>query len=294
MDGILIVDKPEGMTSHDVVEAVRRKMPGDRVGHAGTLDPNATGVLVVLVGKATKISRFLMELEKEYIFTLELGVETVTLDRWGEVIGRNEAGDVKLDDVLAAASRFRGRYQQVAPAVSALKHRGVPLYKMARRGERTPVKTRLVRIRDFKVLDYYNPFVTIRVVCSSGTYVRSLARDMGRQIGCGASVFCLRRARVGSFGESEAVALGDFLDSPEPGRLLRSIEESLRHMPRISIKPESVSSVRAGRSPGADDVSGVLPGGSSEYAALADSSGGIIGIARRPRGTSEYKIERIL
>ena len=294
MDGVLIVDKPDGMTSHDVVEAVRRRLPGAKVGHAGTLDPNATGVLLVLVGKATKISRFLLELEKEYIFTLELGVETTTLDRWGEVVGRGDADGVTLDDILGAASRFRGRYQQVAPAVSAVKHKGVPLYKLARRGERTPVKTRVVRIRDFKVLDYYHPFVTIRVVCSSGTYVRSLARDMGRQIGCGATVFCLRRARVGSFKESDAVSLDRILEAAEPEAFLMSIEESLKHMPRISIRPGSVHSVRAGRSPGADDVQEVRPGSASEYAALADSSGDIIGIARRPDRSGEYKIERIL
>jgi tRNA pseudouridine55 synthase len=294
MDGVFIVEKPDGMTSHDVVEAVRERLGGAKVGHAGTLDPNATGMLIVLVGKATKISRFLLELEKEYVFTLELGVETSTLDRWGNVVGRSDASHVKLDDILAAASRFRGRYQQVAPAVSAIKHKGVPLYKMARRGEQTPVKTRVVRIRDFKVLDYYHPFVTIRVVCSSGTYVRSLARDMGRQIGCGATVFCLRRARVGSFRESEAVPLAAILDADVPGDFMISIEESLKHMPRISIRPESVRSVRAGKSPGAGDVSEVKPGAASEYAALADSSGDIIGIARRPDHSGEYKIERIL
>jgi len=294
MDGVMIVDKPDGMTSHDVVDAVRQKVPGARVGHAGTLDPNATGVLLLLVGKATKISRFLMELEKEYVFTLELGLETVTLDRWGEVTGRNDASAVSLDDILHAASRFRGRYQQIAPAVSAIKHRGVPLYKMARRGERTPVKTRVVKIRDFKVLDYYNPFVTLRVVCSSGTYVRSLARDMGRQIGCGAAVFCLRRSRIGSFTEDDAVPLADILGAPDPGRFLMNIGESLRHMPRVRIRPDSVAGVRAGRSPGEDDVSEVLPGGVSEYAALADDSGGIIGIARRPGPAGDYKIERIL
>jgi tRNA pseudouridine55 synthase len=294
MNGVLIVDKPDGMTSHDVVDAVRKKMPGAKVGHAGTLDPNATGVLLVLVGKATKISRFLMELEKEYVFTLELGLETVTLDRWGEVIGRNDAGEVTLEDVLHAASRFRGRYQQIAPAISAIKHKGVPLYKLARRGERTPVKTRVVKIRDFKVLDYYNPFVTLRVVCSSGTYVRSLARDMGRQIGCGAAVFCLRRARVGAFGEKDAVPLAQILEAPGPEEYLMNIEDSLRHMPQVRIRPDSVAGVRAGRSPGAADVSEVLPGGTSEYATLADDTGGIIGIARRPGPAGEYKIERIL
>jgi tRNA pseudouridine55 synthase len=294
MDGVFIVDKPDGMTSHDVVAAVRKKVSGAKVGHAGTLDPNATGVLLVLVGRATKISRFLMELEKEYIFTLELGLETVTLDRWGEVVGRNDAGHVSLDDILHAASRFRGRYQQIAPAVSAIKHKGVPLYKMARRGERTPVKTRVVKIRDFKVLDYYNPFVTLRVVCSSGTYVRSLARDMGRQIGCGAAVFCLRRTRVGSFSEMQARPLSDILGADDPAGLLVSIEESLKHMPRISIRPESVPGVRAGKSPAAEDVSEVVPGNASEFTALADASGGIIGIAKRPDSTGEYKIERIL
>jgi tRNA pseudouridine55 synthase len=294
MDGIFIVDKPDGMTSHDVVSAVRKRIPGVKVGHAGTLDPNATGVLLVLVGRATKVSRFLMELEKEYVFALELGLETDTLDRWGNVITRSDASGVRLDDVLAAASRFRGRYQQVAPAVSAIKHKGIPLYKLARRGERTPLKTRVVRIRDFKVLDFHNPLVTIRVVCSSGTYVRSLARDMGRQVGCGASVFCLRRSRVGSFSDRDAAPLKDILESAAPEGFLMSIEDGLEHLPRVSIKPGSVSRVRRGQSPGSEDVAGVRPGAPSDYAALEDVSGGIIGIARRPDRFGEYKIERIL
>ena len=294
MDGVFVVDKPDGMTSHDVVEAVRARLKGRKVGHAGTLDPEATGVLLVLVGKATKLSRFLLELEKEYVFSVQLGLETDTLDRWGKVLARNDAGQVTLDDILAAASRFRGRYQQVAPSISAIKHRGVPLYKMARRGESAPMKTRLVWIRDFKVLDYYPPLVTIRVVCSSGTYVRSLARDMGRQIGCGAAVFCLRRVRVGSFGEREAARLESIVSADDPVRHMLSISESLRHMPRISIKPESVAGIRAGRSPVSEDIAEVGPGTLSEYTALADSSGDIIGIARRRDHSGEYRIERIL
>ena len=254
MNGILNIDKPGGMTSHDVVQKVRDLLPGTKVGHAGTLDPNATGVLIILVGKATKVSRFLMGLEKEYVFTIQLGIETDTLDRWGEVVGTSSPDGVGKTEIMDVASRFRGRYQQIAPSVSALKHRGVPLYRLARRGDPTPVKTRVVMIRAFEVLDISHPYVTIRVVCSSGTYVRSLARDMGKRLGCGASVSELRRTRIGSFGLGDAVAFSEL--EAGPSRLedaITTIEEGLRHLPRIRLKPEGVERLRAGGQPGAWD-----------------------------------------
>ena len=164
MDGILLVDKPSGMTSHDVVLQLRRMLPGARIGHTGTLDPNATGLLIGLVGRATKISRFMMGLDKEYLFTIELGVETDTHDTWGQVVSTGSTLGVDAERILDAASRFRGRYQQIAPSVSAIKHQGTPLYKLAREGRVTPIKTRVVEIREFQVTDISLPQVAFRVV----------------------------------------------------------------------------------------------------------------------------------
>ena len=296
MNGTLLIDKPGGMTSHDVVEAVRNLRQGVKVGHAGTLDPNATGLLIMLLGQATKVSRFLMGLNKEYVFTIQLGIETDTLDRWGETVQRRNTDGVGESDILAAASRFRGRYQQIAPSVSALKHKGVPLYRMARRGEPTPIKTRLVIIRTFEVMDIFGPYVTIRVVCSSGTYVRSLARDMGRYLGCGASVFCLRRVRIGAFGLQEAAGLQDIVS----GRVgiedrLLSIEDSLEHMPRVCLKAGSVQRVRQGAQPATEDLLDSSLRFEGDYVALADEAGNIFGIARRSEQAPwQLKTERIL
>lgn len=296
MDGILLIDKPGGMTSHDVVDCIRKLTPGVKVGHAGTLDPDANGLLIILLGRATKISRFLMGLDKEYVFTIQLGIETDTLDRWGETVQVRSIEGIVEGDILAAASRFRGRYQQIAPSVSALKHKGVPLYKMARRGEPTPTKTRVVIIRMFDVLDVSGPFVTIRVVCSSGTYVRSLARDVGRHLGCGASVFCLRRLAIGPFNVGGALALKDLVD----GRMnvsdgMLSIEESLEHMPSVCLKDRSVRKIRMGGQPCAQDLLDPNPEFEGDYVALVDEGGNVIGIARRSEtGPWVLRTERIL
>jgi tRNA pseudouridine55 synthase len=296
MNGILNIDKQGGMTSHDVVQKVRGLVSGSKVGHAGTLDPNATGVLLVLVGKATKVSRFLMGLEKEYVFTIELGVETDTLDRWGKVVATHSTDGVGRLEIMDVASRFWGKYQQIAPSVSALKHRGVPLYKLARRGEPTPVKTRVVMIRSFEVLEISHPYVTIRVVCSSGTYVRSLARDMGKRLGCGASVSELRRTRIGPFEEEDAVALGALEeDAGRIGGAMLSIEQGLVHLPRLGLKPGSVERLRAGGQPDPGDFHQSDLDFDGDYVALTDEKGTIVGIAKRSgRQGSSLRTERLL
>jgi tRNA pseudouridine55 synthase len=296
MDGILLVDKPSGMTSHDVVLRLRSLLPGARVGHSGTLDPNATGLLIGLVGRATKISRFLMGLEKEYQFTIELGLETDTHDAWGQVVSTGSILGIDDERILDAASRFRGRYQQIAPSVSAIKHRGTPLYKLAREGQVTPIKTRVVEIREFQVTAISLPQVSIRVVCSSGTYVRSLARDMGRHLGCGAAVSSLRRIRIGAFGVEEATALDDLVEGRStPGEVMLSIEESLKHLPRIGLKADSVPGIRAGRQPMAADFETADLDFKGDYVALTDQAGIIIGIAvRSEEAASRLKTERII
>jgi tRNA pseudouridine55 synthase len=282
MNGIVIIDKPAGKTSHDVVESVRRLVPGVRVGHAGTLDPNATGVLIVLVGRATKVSRFLMKLEKEYVFTMELGVETDTLDRWGKPVNTGDAGDIQVEDVVNAASHFQGCYDQVAPAVSALKHNGVPLYKLARRGERIPAKSRSVTIKRFQILDFFRPYVTARVVCSSGTYVRSLARDVGRRLGCGASVFCLRRTRIGSFTEKDTTCMAR-IAAGEVGlnEVLLPLAEALAGVPRVRMRDAAVEGLRLGRQPRPEDLWIADLSFQGDYAVLTDEHGTPVGIARR-------------
>jgi tRNA pseudouridine55 synthase len=299
MNGILIVDKPGGMTSHDVVDSIRRIIRDRRVGHAGTLDPHATGILIMLLGRATKVSRFMMGLEKEYVFTMELGLETDTLDRWGKTVGTGSADGVSRSDILEAASQFVGEFEQAAPSVSALKHKGVRLYELARRGEPVPVKTRPVRVSTFEVIEVDHPLVTVRTVCSSGTYVRSLARDMGRLLGCGASVSSLRRLRVGDFGIEVSVRLEDLEHAsggPEGVReVLLSIEEGLVHLPKIRIGPDAVRALRAGGQTPEDGISASELDFEGDYVAITDDGGRIIAIAGRSDKPGRHlRTERIL
>jgi tRNA pseudouridine55 synthase len=204
------VDKPRGCTSHDVVARVRRVLSGAKVGHAGTLDPDATGVLVICVGKATKISSFLMESAKEYRGRGRLGASTDTQDATGTVV---EAKPVTVtgDELRAACTAFVGELEQVPPMYSAVKVDGQRLYRLARKGVEVERKARLVHIYDFRFLSYTEPFGRFEVSCTKGTYVRSLAHDMGEKVGCGAHLSGLRRSVSGSFDVANAVQFEDLM-----------------------------------------------------------------------------------
>lgn len=212
MDGrILLIDKPAGLTSHDVVDRVRKAFRTRRVGHAGTLDPFATGLLIVGVGAATKELGKLTGLDKTYEATIRLGATSPTFDTESDFVETPPAhyDQPSPDDVERALARFRGGYDQRAPIHSAKKIGGKKLYDLARRGEATeemrPVKH--VEIPELAMTDYAWPFSRIRVTCSSGTYIRSLADDIGRELGCGGTLAALRRTRIGPYGIEDAVPL---------------------------------------------------------------------------------------
>ena len=284
------------MTSHDVVDAVRKTVVGVKVGHAGTLDPHATGILIVLLGKATKVSRFLMGLEKEYLFMVQLGLETDTLDRWGKTISMVDAVEKSEQEIVEAAARLTGRYEQAAPAVSALKHRGEPLYKLARRGDVVPTKMRLVDVKRFDILDVTHPFITARVVCSSGTYVRSLARDLGSLLGVVASVFCLRRTRIGTFGLDEAVRLDRLTgDADSLESFVLPLSDALRHLPRVHIADEGAEGLRLGRQPRIEDMCASDLDFEGGFAVLVDKHGQAVAIVKRTAGPAAgLATERVL
>lgn len=207
-DGYLVVDKPAGWTSHDVVARCRRQLAMRRVGHAGTLDPDATGVLVVGVGRATRLLRYASLLGKSYVGEVVLGVATTTLDASGEVTGRAEMSHVDLARVREAARSLTGRIEQVPPMVSAVKVGGRRLHELAREGVEVERSPRPVEVRDFEVFETGEPSVyAILVDCSSGTYVRVLAADLGSRLGGFAHLRSLRRVAVGSFRDTEAIAL---------------------------------------------------------------------------------------
>jgi len=207
MDGIINVHKPKGITSYDVIRFIKRTFhPTEKIGHAGTLDPLAEGVLLVCLGRTTKLSAMLMDKEKEYVAQLQLGVTTDTLDLGGKVL---EEKDVRVtpEEVEAAIRSFEGEIVQIPPVVSALKHEGQPMYKLFRKGVAVAPEPRKVMVKKIEVLKINLPYAEFRVVCSKGTYVRALCRDIGERLGCGGVQTALLRTRVGAFALADAVTL---------------------------------------------------------------------------------------
>jgi tRNA pseudouridine55 synthase len=209
LDGALLIDKPAGLTSHDVVDFVRASYRIRKVGHCGTLDPNATGLVVLVLGRATKLAEKLMADDKVYEGTLQLGVETDSFDADGAVTSTKPVPPLDLAQLNATAATFTGDQMQLPPMVSAVKVHGTPLYKLARKGVEVERKERLIHIFTFEFTDYAEPVAWFRVACTKGTYVRSLAHDLGRKLGCGAHLRNLRRLVSGRFDVADAFAFED-------------------------------------------------------------------------------------
>jgi len=207
LEGIVIINKPAGITSHDVVSAVRRTFNMKRVGHAGTLDPMATGVLVMLLGKSTKLFDKFVAFDKGYRATLRLGVKTTTADIMGQVLEEKPYANVTQKQVEEVMVRFTGEIEQKPPMVSAVKHKGERLYKLARQGKEVERTARKVRIDELKLLKFNLPEVEFFMACSKGTYVRQLAEDVGDILGCGACISQIERTKVGPFTIAQAISL---------------------------------------------------------------------------------------
>ena len=211
LDGALLIDKPSGPTSHDVVDAIRRQFRIKKVGHCGTLDPNATGLLIIVVGRGTKLSERLMGDDKVYEGTMKFGESTDSYDSDGELTGSLPVPPMTLDQLNAEAATFIGDQMQVPPMVSAIKKNGVPLYKLARKGIEVEREPRLVHIYNFRFTDYTEPLGTFKLACTKGTYVRSVAHDLGQKLGCGAHLTTLRRSVSGKFDVADATPLDEVL-----------------------------------------------------------------------------------
>jgi len=205
LDGAILVDKPAGPTSHDVVDNIRRHFGIKKAGHAGTLDPAATGLLIILLGRGTKLSERLMADDKVYSGTMKFGETTSSYDADGELVSSLPVPPMTLDELNAAADSFVGDQMQMPPMVSAVKIEGVPLYKLARKGVEVERKARLIHIYSFRFSEYAEPFGQFRVACTKGTYVRTIAHDLGQKLGCGAHVTTLRRAVSGKFDVADAI-----------------------------------------------------------------------------------------
>jgi len=217
-DGVLLVDKAAGMTSHDVVALVRRRLQIRKVGHCGTLDPLATGLLLLTLGRGTKIQDLLMAEDKEYSGTMMLGAKTSTQDKDGEVIERREVPPLEEKTIRAAFEKFRGDFYQTPPMVSAIKQAGIPLYKLARQGKTVEREPRLVHIYRYSIDRVTLPEIDFTVVCSKGFYVRTYAHDIGAELGCGAHLYSLRRVKSGRFDVASAITV-DEIKNAEPSEI---------------------------------------------------------------------------
>ena len=206
-DGILLIDKPAGPTSHDIVDIIRNSYRIKKVGHCGTLDPAATGLLIIVLGKATKLSEKLMSDDKVYVGSMKLGETTNTFDAEGQVESTQPVPDLSIETLQKEANKFLGDQMQIPPMVSAIKINGTPLYKLARKGQTIDRKERFIHLYKFLISEYETPVAWFKVACTKGTYIRSLAHDFGQKIGCGGHLSGLRRTISGTFKVSNATSL---------------------------------------------------------------------------------------
>ncbi len=249
MDGILNIAKPAGRTSYAIVAMVKRLTGEKRVGHAGTLDPMATGVLPICLGQATRLVEYLMDTTKTYRAEIELGVSTDSYDREGTETRRSDASGVTLEQIEKALQAFRGVITQVPPMYSAVKHQGKPLYELARAGIDVERKGRTAKIYSLEIRDWQSPFLTIEVTCGKGTYIRSLANDLGQSLGCGATLSKLERSRCGIFDISEAITPAYFAEACKGGyweSLLYPMDSILSLWETAIVSEEKARSIRNG------------------------------------------------
>jgi len=217
LDGAILIDKPSGPTSHDVVDAIRRKFGIKKVGHCGTLDPAATGLLIIVLGRGTKLSEKLMGDDKVYEGTMKFGETTDSYDADGELTASLPVMPMTLDELNEACASFIGDQMQVPPMVSAIKKAGVPLYKLARKGIEVEREPRFIHIYNFRFTEYAEPIGTFKLACTKGTYVRSVAHDLGQKLGCGAHLASLRRSVSGKFDVADALPLDTVLNLSTAG-----------------------------------------------------------------------------
>ncbi len=235
MDGFLLIDKPKGLTSHDVVDEIRRRFRLRKVGHLGTLDPLATGLLPLAIGEATKLVSYFLKKDKEYEGKFILGITTDTYDIEGKVVERRENFKVSSEDLEKVRKKFLGEREQIPPMYSALKRRGKRLYELAREGKTIHRPPRKITIYSFQIYHFSPPQVEFRIHCSAGTYIRSIVYDIGKILGCGATLQELRRIRCGDFHLKDAYPLERILSQNQLSSYLLPVEEYLSEFPEVKV-----------------------------------------------------------
>jgi tRNA pseudouridine55 synthase len=248
-NGIILIDKPEDITSYDVIRKLKKVFKTGKIGHAGTLDPFATGLLVVAIGKATRILEYLSSKDKAYEFELRLGIKTDSFDITGKVIEENDFSYITKEKLEEVLDEFKGEILQVPPIFSAKKIKGERLYEKARRGEIINIPPSKVKIHEIRLLDFKPPDAKIMAKVSKGTYIRSLVQDIGLKLGCGATTTKLRRIEVGKFNVKDSIPL----DKVNENTKLLSIDEVL-DFPRVIVKDDFVTNLLNGQSPKGTDI----------------------------------------
>lgn len=296
-DGVLIVSKEAGWTSHDVVAKVRSLLGGVKVGHAGTLDPAATGVLPLVIGRATRAAEYLVGWEKEYRAVMRLGETTDTQDATGTVLARVDAGGVSEDALRAAVARFRGPQQQVPPMYSAVKVGGRPLYKAARAGKTIDREERPIVVHELEILDIDGRDIALRIVCSKGTYIRTLCADIGLALGVGAHLRSLERSRVGPWPIDRALTVDQVADHLAIGTLrdrLITLDQALEQLPAVVVNREQACRVLHGAAVAPEGMH-TLPAAAEPVAVrLKDEGGRLLAIGTYDAGTAgPIKIHKV-
>lgn len=249
LKGCLLLDKPAGLTSFETIEKLRKIVGVKKVGHVGTLDPLATGLLLACLGKATKLAQFLSGWDKEYIAQIKLGATTDTWDRDGNLLENVDVSAVFLPEVSRAVSELTGEVALLAPEYSALKYQGKKLYEYARAGQKVPRPTKRVKIYSADILDLSVPFLKVKINCSKGTYIRSFAFELGQKLGCGAAVWELRRTKLGPYSLEKALTLDkitELLKNRQLESYLISLPDAVGHLPRVILAPDSYQKVKHG------------------------------------------------
>ncbi len=288
MDCVINLDKPEGFTSYQAVEKARRLLRARKAGHAGTLDPIATGILLICTGEGTKITRFLSDLDKEYFATMKLGESTDTFDSEGKVVQRCEGFSLERREIEEVIGKFTGAIEQAPPMYSAVKMNGKPLYKLARKGITIEVPKRRVMVRSIEITGVDHPFLEVKVSCSKGTYIRSLCHDIGEALGVGAHLTGLRRTRIGNFTVPDSATMEELeelvrMKGPEipcGGASMSRIDDALAHLREISLSAGEFSKARNGYPIKVSDGS-FSPG---EYVRLKDPRGALFAVGNVTNG----------
>ena len=247
--GFLLVDKPSGITSSKLVQVIKKTFSLNKIGHTGTLDPLATGLMVLCVGQATKFSQFLLVKDKSYRVSIKLGVATDTFDAEGLVTSEKDVNHVTRDLIEVSLTNFQGEIEQIPPMYSAIKKNGVPLYKMARRGLKVDLEPRKVRIYEIKMLGFDSKFLDLKVCCSKGTYIRTIAADLGDVLGCGAHVAELRRLSVGTYDEKDMLTFDELVKLENPDGLadhLLPIASAFKDWSEVLIDPRQARLLKNG------------------------------------------------